>query len=308
VGTGNDPFGLENERNRREEYFNRFDSASNESAVIIQPQDRAYRDIVVPQRFGVRVISHIIAPYLKNDAIFKSPMFLALVGKAGEGKTAQAIATCSQHGFYVVYCSAANLSGKFESDAKAGMELLYRDALKLRKNNKFAVIIIDDFQKSVVNTNEKIEKTINTELLTGYLMNLTERKGEEKIPIILTANDLTDIYQPLLRFGRTDVFMWEPTQQEKLEIVTQILSIVAGQKVIAAFFKEYSQEPISFFAQLLNRWRIMKLEQLLYSFSVIDKSVLRNIEIALDDIQERSLKYDDLIQLALSAKSERGVY
>jgi hypothetical protein len=53
---------------------------SNEYAMFIRPFDTGREFIIVPERFEIRILSHVIAPYLDNDSIFQSPLFLAIIG------------------------------------------------------------------------------------------------------------------------------------------------------------------------------------------------------------------------------------
>ena len=38
-----------------------------------------------------------------------------------------------------------------------------------------------------------------------------------RVPIIVTGNDFSTLYAPLLRDGRMDKFLWEPTAEDKAE-------------------------------------------------------------------------------------------
>ena len=42
------------------------------------------------------------------------------------------------------------------------------------------------------------------------------------MPIIITANDLSTLYAPLLRDGRMEKFYWEPTDADLLQMVFRI--------------------------------------------------------------------------------------
>jgi hypothetical protein len=39
-----------------------------------------------------------------------------------------------------------------------------------------------------------------------------------RVPIVVTANDLSTVYAPLLRDGRMDKFYWEPTHEELTQV------------------------------------------------------------------------------------------
>jgi len=245
------------------------------------------------------VLAHIVLR-LVNNRVYKSPTYLAIYGKAGEGKTSQTIASCLQKRITVVYCSSANFSGSKEGDAKQYFQKVYEKTESIRKSTP-VVLVLDDFHKSVVNTDTST--TINTDLLTGYMMNIADQN--DSIPVILTANELSSVYQPLLRFGRADIFEWKFEQNEKLSVVNKILSDIAQQKAIINFYSKYKSEPVSFFQQLKNRHIIDVIQNKVGSYAVITESELKQIDNDITSSHDK-LNYSGLISLAEKAKKERG--
>ncbi|KAL7179795.1 hypothetical protein ACSBR1_043073 [Camellia fascicularis] len=74
--------------------------------------------------------------------------------------------------------------------------------------------------------------TVNNQIVVGTLMNLSDNPtrvsiGQDwresdvtnRVPIIVTGNDLSTIYAPLIRDGRMDKFYWQPTQEDIISIV-----------------------------------------------------------------------------------------
>lgn len=195
------------------------------------------------------MLTHIVSLYLPDNHYFQAPMFLAIEGRAGEGKTTQTIATCSQHGIYIIYVSASELSGAHEKDSINVMKKLYSAAINLRNSGKVVAILIDDFHMGNVTTDENVKRTINSNLLTGYLMNLAENNNSIKIPIILTGNDFSKTYAPLLRSGRADKFEWNPNYDEKKEIVKTIFNRFANisEQEFNELFDKYAHNSVSDF-------------------------------------------------------------
>jgi ATP-dependent 26S proteasome regulatory subunit len=295
-----------------DEEVNRVISHSNsfnldELMLLIPPYSDDYKNIIVPQRFEETVASHIIAPYLEKNEKYKPPIYLAIKGAAGEGKTAQSIATCTQKGVYVIYVSASSLSGNHENDAKEKLQKIYNYALQLR-TKVLTTIIIDDFHKGIANEDDNIKRTINTEILIGYMMNIAEHNGSMHIPIILTANDLSKIYAPLLRTGRADIFLWEPKPEEKREIVFNILNSFMSENdeiEFSNFFKGYCNENVAFFAQLKNQWRKKLLKQAIHNVSVFNETNLTRINNFVNSY-EGKLTYMELSKIANNLLEERG--
>lgn len=279
----------------------------NDLMLVIPPHCKEYKNIFVPQRFEDTVVCHVIAPYLERRECYKPPIYLAIKGAAGEGKTAQTIATCTQKGFYVIYVSASSLSGSHENEAKEKLQKIYNYALELR-TKELVAIVIDDFHKGIVSEDDNVKRTINTDVLIGYMMNIAEHNGIVHIPIILTANDLTKIYAPLLRTGRADVFLWEPKAEEKRDIAYKILCAFVGEESeqeFNNFYNKFCNENIAFFAQLQNQWRKELLKEAIHKISIFNEASITRINnfVALS---EPKLTYAELIPIAESVIKERG--
>lgn len=76
------------------------------------------------------------------------------------------------------------------------------------------------------------QMTVNNQIVVGTLMNLSDNPtrvsiGQDwresdvtnRVPIIVTGNDLSTIYAPLIRDGRMDKFYWQPTLEDIISIV-----------------------------------------------------------------------------------------
>lgn len=279
----------------------------NELMLLIPPFSEDYKQIFVSKRFMENVACHIVAPYIKGDKDYKPPIYLAISGEPGEGKTAQSIATCVQKGFYVIYISASSLSGSHENEAKEKFQAIYKFAIELYEKELVA-IVIDDFHKGIINDNENIKKTINTDVLIGHMMNIAEHNGSIHIPIILTANELSNIYSPLLRIGRADTFLWNPFPDERREIVYSIISSFVTERDnynFEMFYKKYSKQNIAFFAQLKNQWRKNILKEQLQKITTFNKFSLSRLD-SLIMSYRNEITYNVLDSVAESLIKERG--
>ncbi len=285
-------------------YYNSMDI--NRFMLRIPAFSKHYENILVPRRFMETIVCHAIAPYLDEDDEYKPPVYLAIQGSPGEGKTAQSIAACTQKGFDVIYVSASSLSGSHENEAREKLQKIYDYALQASRE-RMAVIVIDDFHKGIVNEDKNIKKTINSDVLVGYMMNIAEYNASCHIPIILTANDLSDIYAPLLRIGRADIFLWEPGPEEKREVVFNILSFVSekNEDQLELFYQKYQNENIAFFAQLKNQWRKGLLKTLICDITSFHEKNVKEINQKIKSSKDQ-LTYAELTVLADSLVRERG--
>lgn len=265
-------------------------------------------EISIPKRFSDRVFLHVISHYLTDNYIFNPPMYLVIEGPPGEGKTYQTIVCCKQRGIEVNYISGSQLAGKNEGDSKQILDGYYRDAIESVKNGKYVSILIDDFHLSNAVNDENIKRTINSNILINYMMNLSSMYRVQ-IPIILTGNDFSKIYAPLIRDGRADLFHWEPTKEEKTLIVKDILAPFLGEyndKKIDSFIKKYSEESIAFFSQLKHDIRLDIMLDLVSDVSILNKSVIKYLD---SEIKTRTVNIpiyylDQLANQRINSKKE----
>ena len=282
----------------RQEY-NTFDGLTEDKYQIFSYGDEFYSTLNVLKRFEKTVLTHVVSVYLHNNYGYLPPLFLVVEGSAGEGKTSQSIAACIQHGIDVIYVSASQLSGSHEHDAIDVMEKIYKRALDEKKKGKKTTIIIDDFHLSNASVDNNIKKTINSSLLTGYLMNLTQYNDGEKVPIILTGNDFSQVYAPLIRAGRADRFEWIPNYDEKKYIVENIFNdfIKCTSVEFEQFFARCSKASIADFSQLKNDYRKTIISSYLDKLEIMDEDFIKNLSTYIE-IKKSKIDYKLLIKYA----------
>lgn len=244
----------------------------------------AYDNVFIPQRFSQRVTDHVILNYLEDNHFFQPPLYLAIEGTPGQGKTMQVIAACNKKKIAVKYISASELSGKKEAESREVLEQIYSEALTLFYSGVYVCILIDDFHMGIAITDEKINKTINSNLLIGYMMNLAQSSFKQKIPIILTGNDFSKVYPALIRDGRADMFFWEPTHDEKFEIIKSIYNPILQNEDLdnlQKFYTKYKSHNIAFFAQLINDIRRRLLSEEISKMDAISPTALHKLSLNL---------------------------
>ena len=77
--------------------------------------------------------------------------------------------------------------------------------------------------------------TVNNQMVIGTLMNICddpervsigqdwiEQATIRRTPIVVTGNDFSKMFAPLIRDGRMDKFYWEPEREELQGIVWQM--------------------------------------------------------------------------------------
>ncbi len=216
-----------------------------------------YQLAMTSPEFEETVISHILGNYMNNSPF---PLYLSIHGPKGEGKTFQTLRACAKYGITIYYVSGAELCGSYEKDSIALIEQNLGEAiLDYRTKYTLSVFVIDDFHLSVASVNDGVSKTVNSQILTGWLMNLADRaKAERKsrIPFIFLGNDFANLYAPLTRDGRMDFYEWKPSDEEKKKIIcAHFEDYICGEENWGSFHKliaKYRLQPISFFAELKN--------------------------------------------------------
>lgn len=218
----------------------------------------SFDSISVPKRYATRIVAHVVANYLPNNHYFTPPLYLAIKGAPGEGKTLQALAACNQRGIMVKYMSASELSGEMEAASLEAIKSLYIQAQHLQEQGYCICILLDDFHLGNSSIRGDSSYTVNAELLVGYMMNLAESSNQHRIPILLTGNDFSNTYDALLRDGRADIFEWMPSKEEKMAIAQSILQPFVSkweQRQLDDFIKRYVKNNVAFFAQIRNDLR-----------------------------------------------------
>ena len=170
---------------------------------------------------------HVIKNLLAEQLGLRTPLMMGVHGPSGEGKTFQVASVLEELGAESFPISGGELESPNAGAPAALIRTNYVRAGSC-KNARFGVVLLNDVDTGIggwTNT----QYTINRQTVLGQLMHLSDyptRVGEHttpRIPIILTGNDLSSLYGPLLRAGRMSAFEWSPTAEERLRIVAGIL-------------------------------------------------------------------------------------
>jgi hypothetical protein len=185
-----------------------------------------------------------------------APLILGVHGPSGEGKTYQCTSVLRDLGVRVVAVSGGLLESP---DAGRPAEVLreaYVEASMLR--SKYAVptaVLINDIDTAVGNWGPLVQTTVNRQIVLEELMNLAdaptevEGRGVHRSPVILTGNDFTKLYAPLLRFGRMAMFTWKPGLAEKAPILAGMFPELTMAEC-TDLVRRFADQPIAFYAQL----------------------------------------------------------
>jgi len=224
---------------------------------ILTPTMQPRPNFYLPPEFSSVVILHIVK---NNLSTIRPPLILAIQGPKGEGKSEQTRELCSRLGIYVVALSGSTISGIHEKEPVLILRGAYLEA-SARNKKGLAVLLIDDLDTSVVSVHDDRRYTVNSQLVSGALMNLADdpfhvgEQNTKRTPIIVTGNDFTHLYDPLTRHGRVWFYDWRPNAELKVLIVKQLFEGHVPQNElerIGNLIKHFADEPVAFYHQLRN--------------------------------------------------------
>jgi ATPase family associated with various cellular activities (AAA) len=211
-------------------------------------------NVHVPERFQNVVLKHAVAAsYLP-----RYPLMLAIQGQPGDGKSFQLRSVLENSAFTIIASSSALLAGNFEAEPVKQMRELYVRAKEFAAANadKLPVILLEDFDLSPAGQQDDVRYTVNSQLLAGFLMNLADDVGScqvgttQRFPIFLTGNDFSIVHEPLTRHGRMNIFSWEPTEEERIDVIYSIVKPYipdTERRQIGKLSDRYKRHPIATF-------------------------------------------------------------
>lgn len=220
----------------------------------------------ISPRFLDKLSVHITKNYLNLPGV-KVPLILGIHGRKGEGKTFQCELVYQRMGAEVVQVSAGELESPDAGDPARLLRLRYREAGELVKvRGRMAVLMINDVDAGIGRVDQYTQYTVNTQLVNATLMNIAdnptnvqlpgsyELEPNPRIPIIVTGNDFSTLYAPLVRDGRMEKFFWEPDRADRLGIVSGIFEADAiAHSTIETLVNTFPDQSIDFYSALRSR-------------------------------------------------------
>ena len=225
-------------------------------------------DYYVPPRFMDAVTMHIVKNVLAEEKQLTGvPLILGIWGAKGVGKSFNVELACKALNATAVVMSAGELEDEFAGEPGRRIRERYRAASQnIRNSGVLSVLVINDLDAGAGRFKDT-QVTVNNQIVMGTLMNLCDHpqrasvgeswrtdKELRRVPIIITGNDLSTLYAPLLRDGRMDKFLWEPSREDVTHMVHAVfaddgLTIDDCGALVDAFPKQ----PLDFFGALRAR-------------------------------------------------------
>ncbi|WP_026733364.1 ribulose bisphosphate carboxylase small subunit [Fischerella sp. PCC 9605] len=220
----------------------------------------------ISPRFLDKVSVFITKNYLDLPGV-RVPLILGIHGRKGEGKSFQCELVFERMGVEVTHISGGELESPDAGDPARLIRLRYRETAELIKvRGKMCVIMINDLDAGAGRFDEGTQYTVNTQLVNATLMNIADNPTDvqlpgsydstplHRVPIIVTGNDFSTLYAPLIRDGRMEKFYWEPDLDDKVGIVNGIFSEDGlSQREVEQLVETFSNQSIDFFSALRSR-------------------------------------------------------
>jgi ribulose bisphosphate carboxylase small subunit len=220
----------------------------------------------IAPRFLNKLSVHITKNFLDLPNV-KIPLILGIHGRKGEGKSFMCELVFKRMGIGVVYMSGGELESPDAGDPARLIRLRYREAGEWSKvHGRMAVLLINDVDAGLGRVDQYTQYTVNTQLVNATLMNIADtptnvqlpgsydQEPTRRVPIILTGNDFSTLYAPLVRDGRMEKFYWEPDRDDRIGIVSSIFEVdQIARHDIEKLVDTFPEQSIDFFGALRSR-------------------------------------------------------
>lgn len=219
----------------------------------------------ISPRFLDKMTIHIAKNFVELPKI-KVPLILGIWGGKGNGKTFQVELAYKQIGISPIVMSAGELeSGNAGEPAKL-VRQRYREASDVITKGKMCSLFINDLDAGAGRLGESTQYTVNNQMVNATLMNIADNPTNvqlpgvyntdqiPRVPIIVTGNDFSTLYAPLIRDGRMEKFYWAPTREDRVGISEGIFKADGISRAdVERLVDAYPNQSIDFFGALRAR-------------------------------------------------------
>lgn len=240
-----------------------------------------------------KVAVHVTKNFLNLPGV-RVPLILGIHGRKGEGKTFQCELVFQRMGFEPVMISGGELESPDAGDPSRLIRLRYREAAEqIRVRGEMCAIFINDLDAGAGRFDSTTQYTVNTQMVNATLMNIADNPTNvqlpgsydntplHRVPVIVTGNDFSTLYAPLIRDGRMEKFYWEPSRDDKIGIVGGIFESDRLSKAdIVALVDNFSGQAIDFFSALRSRIYDEQVREFIHKIGIekVSKRLVNSLE------------------------------
>ncbi|KAL0452840.1 UNVERIFIED_CONTAM: Ribulose bisphosphate carboxylase/oxygenase activase 2, chloroplastic [Sesamum latifolium] len=142
----------------------------------------------------------------------------------------------------------------------------YREAADIIKKGKMCCLFINDLDAGAGRLGGTTQYTVNNQMVNATLMNIADnptnvqlpgmynKEENPRVPIIVTGNDFSTLYAPLIRDGRMEKFYWAPTREDRIGVCKGIFRTDSvPDEAIVTLVDAFPGQSIDFFGALRAR-------------------------------------------------------
>lgn len=216
--------------------------------------------------FMDKLVIHLAKNFMALPNI-KVPLILGVWGGKGQGKSFQCELVFAKMGITPIMMSAGELeSGNAGEPAKL-IRQRYREASDIiMKKGKMSCLFINDLDAGAGRMGGTTQYTVNNQMVNATLMNIADnptnvqlpgmynKEENVRVPIIVTGNDFSTLYAPLIRDGRMEKFYWAPTREDRIGVCTGIFRTDnIPDEAVVKIVDTFPGQSIDFFGALRAR-------------------------------------------------------
>ncbi|TKW02765.1 hypothetical protein SEVIR_8G261466v4 [Setaria viridis] len=215
--------------------------------------------------FMDKLVVHIAKNFMSLPNI-KVPLILGIWGGKGQGKSFQCELVFAKMGINPVMMSAGELeSGNAGEPAKL-IRQRYREAADIISKGRMCVLFINDLDAGAGRMGGTTQYTVNNQMVNATLMNIADnptnvqlpgmynKEENPRVPIVVTGNDFSTLYAPLIRDGRMDKFYWAPTREDRIGVCKGIFRTDGvPDEAVVKLVDTFPGQSIDFFGALRAR-------------------------------------------------------
>ena len=274
----------------------------------------------IPERFSKEISLHIFKNFYANqNHSFKTPLILAISGAPGMGKTYQSEIILDNLGVDKFIISGAEFENEHAGIPVKNIRNVYKsisDDIYFKKI-KIGAILIDDIDAALGQWGGLVQYTMNRQLLIKTLIDFADNPylvsvydddenlqeyPTSRVPIIVTLNDETKMYEPLMRNGRTTIFPWVPKPNEISNVLNNIFEGISIDKTPYLLYEELlsfsknelkqkiSSLPISLFSDICSSLNDEFIWQQICDSESFD-TISHNLTKKLNEVQHYNYSY-----------------
>ncbi|CDP14353.1 unnamed protein product [Coffea canephora] len=221
--------------------------------------------LYIAPAFMDKLVVHISKNFMNLPGI-KIPLILGIWGGKGQGKSFQCELVFAKMGINPIMMSAGELeSGNAGEPAKL-IRQRYREAADRISKGKMCVLFINDLDAGAGRLGDTTQYTVNNQMVNATLMNIADnptnvqlpgmynKQENPRVPIIVTGNDFSTLYAPLIRDGRMEKFYWSPTREDRIGVCTGIFRADnVPREDIVKLVDTFPGQSIDFFGAIRSR-------------------------------------------------------